>query len=261
MQRRLIVNADDFGFTRDVNEGILACHRDGILTATTLMATGTAVRHAVELAKSTPTLDVGCHLVLVQGPDLPQDIPSLVQALAWNRIDPLAHFRKQLETILKAGIRPTHLDTHKHTHLIPQVLKAVLRVSEEYNIKWVRKPADFARDASAPRALQLTSATMRFALSGFDRKLTAANARRTDHFTGFQLTGRMTAQSLAATLHALPEGSTELMCHPGFLGQELLHANTRLKQSRVEEWRALCSPLVRSVLAKEKIQLTGYRAL
>ncbi len=261
MTRRLIVNADDFGFTRDVNEGILSCHREGILTSTTLMATGLAFRHAVDLAKANPSLDVGCHLVLVQGPGLPPHIPALIQAILLKQIHVLTHLRRQLEIVFKAGIRPTHLDTHKHTHLIPAVFDAVLRVSQEYGIRHIRKPADFKRDPSAPLATQAISACMRLALHSFDAKLKRAHAQRTDHFTGFQLTGRMTPENLAATLAELPEGATELMCHPGLLGAELPSAETRLKQSRVEEWRALRSPLARAVLHEKGIQLTTYREL
>ena len=85
---RLIVNADDFGFTRDVNEGIVEAHRDGILTATTLMANGDAFEDAVALARATPSLDVGCHAVLVQGRSvldasraLPATLKDLVRSL------------------------------------------------------------------------------------------------------------------------------------------------------------------------------------
>ncbi len=217
--------------------------------------------HAVELAKSTPTLDIGCHLVLVQGPNQPPDIPSLIRALSRRQIDPYQEFARQIDIILKAGLKPTHLDTHKHTHLIPSVRNAVLRVSQDFAIPFIRKPLDFARDRSAPLAKQATAALMRLALRGFDRQLAAAHGRRTHHFTGFQLTGRMTTATLAATLAALPEGSTELMCHPGFLTTELAQARTRLKQSRQEEHRALCSAEVRDLLVQNRIQLTCYRDL
>jgi predicted glycoside hydrolase/deacetylase ChbG (UPF0249 family) len=259
--RKLIVNADDFGFTRDVNEGIVACHKDGILTATTLMATGRAFHHAVELSKSIPSLDVGCHLVLVQDPGLPPTIWALLQAVRRKDINLLGELRRQIEITLKAGIRPTHMDTHKHTHLIPEVRCAVLRVSQEYGIPWVRKPADFARDPSAPWQTQAIAHAMHMAQRGFDHQLKAANGRRTDHFTGFQLTGRMTDATLAATLSTLPEGVTELMCHPGFLSAELQNATTRLKQSRLKEQQTLCSPVIRTLLSEQDVQLTNYRDL
>ena len=261
MPRKLIVNADDFGFTRDVNEGILHCHRNGILTATTLMATGSAFRHAVELAKAAPSLDVGCHLVLVQGPGLPASVPALLQALALRKIDPHAVFARQISTILKAGLRPTHLDTHKHTHVLPNVLNAVLRVSEEFTIPWIRRPADFAVDPAAPIGKRRWTRAMRWAARAFDRKLAAAGARRTDHFTGFQLTGRLNIATLAAALSELPEGTTELMCHPGFLGPSLAAAGTRLKESRQQELEALLSFQARAVLKEKDIQLIRYSDL
>ena len=90
---RLIVNADDFGWTRDVNEGIVYAHRNGILTATTMMAGGTEFEHAVRLARETTSLDVGCHLTLLQtasaltGKPLPKNIPRLLRAIALREID------------------------------------------------------------------------------------------------------------------------------------------------------------------------------
>ena len=88
--KSLVVNADDFGFTRDVNEGIVEAHRHGILTATTLRATGRAFDNAVRLAKETPALDIGCHLVLVGDPPFPRTVAQLTRAIALKRIDPSA---------------------------------------------------------------------------------------------------------------------------------------------------------------------------
>ncbi len=123
----LIPNADDFGFTRDVNLGIVEAHRHGILTATTLMATGAAFEHAVELARENPELDIGVHLVLVDSAGFPPTIPRLLFSLGRIRIyDELV---RQVRKVLDAGIRPTHLDTHKHTHLLPQVFNAVTRIA------------------------------------------------------------------------------------------------------------------------------------
>ena len=112
MQRTLVVNADDFGFTHDVNSGIIEAHTRGILTATTLMANGPAFDHAVRLAREHPSLDIGCHLVLVQGPGLPRTVGELLVALALRRIDPRAVLRRQVDRIIASGIRPLHLDTH-----------------------------------------------------------------------------------------------------------------------------------------------------
>jgi predicted glycoside hydrolase/deacetylase ChbG (UPF0249 family) len=112
---------DDFGFTPDVNQGIVEAHRHGILTATTLMANGAAFDDALRLARQFPPLDIGCHLVLIGGRSLvtqkpfPVTVPRLVAALASREIRPYDELKAQVRRIVDAGVRPSHLDTHKHT--------------------------------------------------------------------------------------------------------------------------------------------------
>ena len=103
--RRLVVNADDFGFTRDVNQGIVEAHRNGILTATTLMATGAAFDDAVRLAKENPALDVGCHLVLAGSPGFPDTVAQLIRMMALKRIRVYDALVVQVRRILDAGDR------------------------------------------------------------------------------------------------------------------------------------------------------------
>ena len=259
--KQLIVNADDFGFTRDVNAGIVECHRNGILTATTLMANGDAFDDAVRLAKENPTLDIGVHLVLVGGPGQPASVAGLIARLARGH-DVAAEMRRQVRTILDAGLKPTHLDTHKHTHLAPPVLNAVVKISREFKIPWVRKPADFTMPAQASPLLEkVVNAGVQFAARRFDKVLQRAGCRFTSHFTGFEITGRMGTAELVAMLRQLPDGLTELMCHPGYLGEELRAAPTRLKESRVKELEAITSPQARTALAEAGIHLTAYRDL
>jgi predicted glycoside hydrolase/deacetylase ChbG (UPF0249 family) len=234
----LITNADDFGFTRDVNEGIVHAHRHGILTATTLMATGPAFDHAVALARENPELDVGVHLVLVGSNGYPATVARLVASL--GRIPIYEELAGQVRKVVEAGIRPTHLDTHKHTHLLPPVLDAVLGIAEEFKIPWIRRP---------------------LARFGFlDGKLTRHGCRTTDHFAGFAITGRYDAARLAKLIRRLPDGLTEFMCHPGFCTAELERAPTRLKQSRRLELDALISPEVRAALEESNVVLTRYTA-
>ncbi|MGI8744108.1 MAG: ChbG/HpnK family deacetylase [Bryobacteraceae bacterium] len=260
--KRLIVNADDFGFTRDVNQGIIQAHRRGILTATTLMANGAAFDHAVQLARENPALDVGCHLVLVGSPGLPATLPQLALALVRRRIEVFPELERQVERILDAGIRPTHLDTHKHTHLLPAVLRAVARIAEKFSIPWVRRPFDFPLSASgAGIRKRAVSASFGLLRRRFERVLAAHHCRTTDYFAGFQITGEYDASDLSRLIHALPEGTTELMCHPGLCTAELQSARTRLKASREHELQALASEEVREALAESKVQLISYRDL
>src|SRR5262245_16933755 len=138
--KRLIINADDFGFTRGVNEGIVRAFELGIVTSTTLMANGEAFDHAVELAKANPRLAVGCHLAAVGGKPvltkggslvngdrrLPATLSKLVSGLARGTIriaEIESEFRAQVDRVFKAGIVPTHLDSHKHSHTHPMVMR------------------------------------------------------------------------------------------------------------------------------------------
>ena len=260
MSKVLVVNADDFGFTRDVNQGIVEAHCNGILTSTTLMATGAAFEDAVRLAKEHPTLDIGCHLVLVGQPPFPATVAELLRTVSRRPVyDELS---AQVHTILDAGLKPTHLDTHKHTHILPPVLRAVARISEEFHIPWVRRPFDFPFQTGGigwkTRAASRAMAVMR---GPFERVLRRHSCRFTDYFAGFKMTGAFDAASLAALIRALPEGSTEFMCHPGRCGTDLRAARTRLKESREAELRALSAPEVRATLAETGVRLSSFAAL
>ncbi len=263
------MNADDFGFTRDVNDGIIHCHREGILTATTLMANGGAFDHAVAAARDTPTLDVGCHLVLIGGRSLlsaqrfPDSIADLVKALARSQIKPYEELRAQVDRILHANVVPLHLDTHKHTHLLlPSVLEAVARLSEEYKIPWVRRPFDLPSDDKITLKRRVIAQVLTFLRRRrIDTVLQRHHCRSTDHFAGFSLTGYLTAERLVTLIASLPDGSTELMVHPGFLGAELAAARTRLKRTRLVELEALTDPAVREALSTHQVTLAGYRNL
>jgi predicted glycoside hydrolase/deacetylase ChbG (UPF0249 family) len=243
--KRLVVNADDFGFTRDVNEGILEAHQKGILTATTLMANGDAFEHAVRLARQNPALDVGCHLVLVGGRSLlppyrplPATVPKLLAAIAARQIAIYEELAAQARKILASGIAATHLDTHKHTHLAPPVLGAVARVAREFQIPWVRRP-----------------------LFLFQQVLERHNCLTTDRLAGFQMTGRFGPQELVRFIRGLAEGITELMCHPGYCRAELRSARTRLKESRERELQALLAPETKQAVKECGVQLVNYRVL
>jgi len=254
--RRLIINADDFGFTRDVNAGIVHCHLNGVLTSTTLMANGDAFDDAVRLAKETPTLDIGVHLVLVQGSSvltgrpLPETLGQLLPVLARGGLDVYAELRAQIEKIRTAGVRPTHLDSHKHTHLVPQVFKAVVKLADEFGIPWVRVPLD-----TTVRFAKLPCALGNRYYRGLSR---GKDIRMADHFLGFELTGTLTEETFARALNKLEDGTTEFMCHPGYLGDELKQSRTRLKESRLRELEALTSPRIRELISARGIKLAGF---
>ena len=226
------------------------------------MATGAAFEDAVRLARETPSLDVGCHLVLVGAAPYPPTVASLIRALAARRIRVYEELRAQVLQIADAGLVPTHLDTHKHTHLLPPVLDAVARLSEEFHIPWVRRPFDFPMAAGGvPWSRRAVSRTLVMLRPRFGRTLQAHRCRMTDHFAGFRVTGHYDAAELALLIGKLPEGSTEFMCHPGYATADLLAARTRLKQSRAEELKALTSPEGKQAIEAAGVQLVNYREL
>ena len=199
------------------------------------------------------TLDVGVHLVFVQGcsvatgKPLPATPKQLLPALMRKGIDVYAEGRAQIEKIIAAGLQPTHLDTHKHTHLVPHVFRAAALLAQEFGIPYLRLPLDrTVRLAGFPPTLA----------SGFYRNIAARHGvRLTDHFLGFRLTGSLTEETLLQALRRLPEGVSEFMCHPGRLGPELAAAETRLKESRVRELEALVSPRVRRLIDESGVHL------
>ena len=165
-----------------------------------------------------------------------------------------------MEKILAAWIEPSHLDTHKHTHLVPPVLEAVCRISERYRVPWVRRPFDLPLTAAVPFSTRAVNAGLQRLRGRFDRVLQRHGCRTTDHFAGFQLTGAFRARELAELIRSLPAGLTEFMCHPGHCTAELRGAGTRLKESRERELEALTSPEVRRALEESGTELVNYRS-
>jgi len=286
--KQLILNADDFGMTRGVNEGIIRAHRDGVLTSATLMANGAEFDDAVSRAKSNPKLGVGCHLVLVGGPaiaprekissladangNLPESLAGLVARLSSGFIRMKAierELRAQIEKIRSAGIEPTHLDTHKHTHAHPKVMEAVGRVAKELGITRIRKPMENLRDSWETTRHENPGRTKELIAAAAARAVTPwfqAIARKygllsPDHFVGLAMTGGLGPAALRRMIDTLSDGSTEIMLHPGICDIDLANSGSRLQDQRETELQGLLDPGVRSALAERDIRLISYREL
>lgn len=264
--KRLVVNADDFGFTPDVNDGILRSHLEGIVRSTSLMANGPAFEHAVRIAQQHPSLGVGCHLTLVQGESVASPGTQLPRSAARLLASPptlpeaLRELQAQIEALLDHGIRPSHLDTHQHVHLLPVVLEAVATLADRFRIPWIRKPFDTPIGIAPVLRAGMAIAIRPWRIP-FEERLRRAHCRTSDYFAGFVGTGAMDVRWLVTLLGSLPGGIGELMCHPGVCGPELQRADTRLKQSREREMRTLCSNEVRQAVAEHGIELLSYRDL
>ena len=260
---RLILSADDFGLTSGVNRAVAELHRAGVLTSATLMARAAATDEAIAIARATPTLGVGCHVVLVDGePVLPaQALPMLVdqctgrfqptsgafvQRLFTGRIRSAeieAETAAQIALLQSRGVALTHIDTHKHVHLFPAVLRPVLRAARAAGIRAVRNPFEpaWSRRATphAPWLRRAEVSLLRLWEPAFRRIVAEEGFTTTDGALGVLATGTLDAATLAALLSNLPAGTWELVTHPGYNDTDLAQAHTRLLASREIERLAL----------------------
>jgi hopanoid biosynthesis associated protein HpnK len=286
--RRLIVNADDFGLTRGVNRAIVESHCDGIVTSSTLMANGQAFEDAIAHAKSASRLSVGCHVVLVDGSPVlsGQQASTLFDQKADDgrfydglgafalravsgRVDAdeiEAEVTAQIRKLQSAGVSVSHLDTHKHTHILPQVLRALLRAARTCGVPAVRNPfgpVRFSILAKYPRLWKrYGQVTVLNRLGGrFRNSVSNAGMLTTDGTVGVVATGAMDSYLFRSIVDSLPEGTWELVCHPGYNDAELGSIRTRLRESRAVELRLLTSPKALELLVRSGVQLISYRDL
>jgi len=300
--RKLIINADDFGLTAGVNRGIVEAHNRGVVSSTTLMANGSAFEDAVTALASAPNLSVGCHVVLVDGkPVSQQDTVDTLRAIrsaepdrfysslsgfaaramlgGFDRDQVIAEVVAQIKKIQSRGIQVTHLDTHKHAHVFPEILVALLRAARICGVRAIRNPIVPVKAISAnlfkdKRELWKRYSQVRI-LHTFSRQFRQRTKRAglltPDGVVGVIETGtRETSEGssngkssysslLRATLASLPDGTWEFVCHPGYNDDDLRAAGTRLLDSREEERRLLTATDLRQFLEEQKIQVIGYR--
>ena len=296
--RKLIVNADDFGLTAGVNRAIVESHSGGVVSSATLMANGAAFADAVTAARQAPNLSVGCHVVLVDGtpvspPDAvdtllairsaePDKFYSSLSAFAARAMlggfDPdqlVAEITAQIRKIQSTGLQVTHLDTHKHAHIFPEILAAMLRAARICGVRAIRNPfvplqAMPARQFKGKPNLwkRYGQVRMLHTFSGpFDQRTKRSGLLTPNGVIGVIETGSVDSPDgsfgysslLRQTLANLPEGTWELVCHPGYNDADLRRAGTRLLQSRDEERRLLTAPELRRFLEEQKIQIVSYR--
>jgi len=288
--RNLIVNADDLGWTPGVNRGIVDAHRKGIVTSTSLLANGEAFDDGVEASRESQGLGVGIHLNLSDGkPVAPAaQVKTLVDAhgnfsggpetllfrLTAKTLDTgevEKEWNAQIEKVKAAGIRPTHLDGHKHVQMLPGLFGIALRLAKKHGIEAVR----VSHEASNLReALTCGSESggilLKQGVQARGLKLLARDARgmaersgivTADFFCGIAQTGVLTKKGVLQLLASLPEGTTELMCHPGYADGDLLKTATRLQNSRQTELEILTDKDVRKTIAELGIRLINYQQI
>jgi hopanoid biosynthesis associated protein HpnK len=283
----LIVNADDFGFTSGVNRAIVETHSGGVVTSSTLMANGPAFAEAAQLARTVPKLSVGCHIVLIDGEPVldAKNIPTLTadkrfrdgmlsfaaRAIAgtMNADEIAAEATAQIRKIQSAGIAVSHVDTHKHTHLFPTILRPLLRAAAHCGVHSLRNPFGPRLPLRSSHLLSRPNLWTRYVevriLSAFAGKFRKAVDREgfttPDGTLGIVVTGALDEQLFYAIARSIPEGTWEFVCHPGYNDSDLQAGKTRLRESRETELRVLTLPAARELLAQQGIELISYRDL
>lgn len=276
---KLIVNGDDLGLSVNINNAIEKSYCNGILTSASLMANSNYFDHAVKILESNPSLDAGIHLSLTGGkPLLSYDsIPSLINQngnFYNNAIEFTNHYllgkislsdirrelTAQVTKILDYRISVSHIDSHQHLHILPQIFDITYQLAKDYKIKFIRKPSEkispymFKYIRLYPRLLQLTSLQL---LSYLSQKKMPFEV---DLFRGFYFGGRLNKTNILTIISHLPEkGLCELMCHPGMLSEsdKSLHSNYR----HDDELLALIDGDVKQMLIKNRIQLINFKGL
>jgi hopanoid biosynthesis associated protein HpnK len=276
---RLIVHGDDFGLSERVNEGILQSHQGGILTSASIMANGAAFEHAVGICQGVSTLDAGIHLTLVEeNPVLKANlVPSLVDATGRLHRHATTFTRRyfagkirlqevqceleaQIQKVISQGVTVSHLDSHQHLHMLPQVLDITIKLARKYGIKAIRLPRETIRlymlggEGAVARVWQL------LILNTFCRFGKNTSSVRTDHFVGFFFSGNLHKKNLHKVFESLPTtGTCELMCHPGLADSSTRYAHWRYHWAI--ELTALTDPEIAEFLRQRGVRLISYREL
>ena len=287
MRARLILNADDFGLTRGINRAIAELHAAGALHSATLMAGGAAFDDAIRIAQAHPALGVGCHVVLTDGVPVsrPETIPTLlgpdgksfrpslrdffVAAVA-GRIseDEIAReATAQIERIQRNGVAVTHLDTHKHTHILPRVARPLLAVAERAGIRAIRNPFEPPWSVALGRSPMLRRLQLRSLRHLRPRfmalpQIQSGSVVTTEGTLGISATGQLNTTTLRAMLDAMPGGLWEMVCHPGYNDGDLDAITTRLRSTREVERSALLDAFATTFTEQSHLpraQLINYR--
>jgi len=281
MRKFLIVTADDFGLHQAVNEAVETAHRDGVLTAASLMVAAPAAADAVRRARRLPGLRVGLHVVLADGVALlpPQRIAALtgpdgrfgdrmfVNAL---RYFALAGVRRQLEAEIRAqfaafrdtGLALDHVNAHKHFHLHPSLLAMCLRIGAEFGVRAVRVPQEplwFSRRGGARFAGPAGALLLAPWLALMKRRLRGAGIDYNDRIFGIARSGAMDEATLLEILARLPPGATEIYAHPAAGGGPVAASMQGYRHQ--DEFAALLSPRVRAAIGAAGVEVGGFADL
>lgn len=262
----LIVTADDLGITESINEGIAKACREGIVNSVSVIPTGEAFEGALKVINGLGLKEIGAHLALTETKPLLnsskfyKDHNRFFLDIFLKRPDPDAIYKElkaQIELLNSAGIKITHINSHEHIHIIPQMLDIFIRLAKEYDIPAIRFPAG----DRPPAALSVKENYKSFVLNYFAGRikdnLDVSGLSHTDFFFGLIDAGRLTEEKLIRMMDNMKDGVTELVCHPGFLSPEVLD-RYKWHIGAEGELFALISHRVRNAVKNNGIKLISF---
>jgi hopanoid biosynthesis associated protein HpnK len=282
MDKRIIINADDFGLCDGINKAVAQAHTDGVLTSATIMANMPAAEEAVKIAKTLPNLGVGVHLNLFEGRAVSKEscLDCLLDAdgrfaLSRFKLSILSmgmhkirnairtELSAQIQWVIDRGLVPTHLDSHKHIHSFPAIFPIVCQLAGRFRIAAIRftfEPKELSR--------------MPWPLTGKDGRKRARKARlrakinriqnsdfiKTDALLGIAHMGRIDANFFKAVTLYNSAATSEVMTHPSLADGAGIGQNKLLHQRKVE-LEALCSKRTKQYFKDAGIKLVHYGKL
>lgn len=267
--KHLIVTADDLGLAKSINEGIAKAYSEGIITSISVISAGEAFEDAVRVIKELGLKEIGAHLSLTETRPLLSTSKFyknhneffynfFLKKISTDEIH--KELKVQLELLKKAGVRITHINSHEHIHIIPQVLDVFIRLAREYNIPAIRYP----RGDRPARPLSLREVYKSFILKYFtaktDRILHNSNMVYTDFFIGLLDAGRLNIAIIKEMIKTLKDGVTEIVTHPGFLSPEILEHYAWHTGGEAELF-ALTDNRVKNAIKNNSIKLITYGEL
>lgn len=282
MSKQLIINADDFGLSNSINKGIIEAHQRGIVTSTTIMANMPGFLSAVNLAKQNPSLGVGVHINLIRGEPLspPEAVPTLLgrnhrflgsgyrflrrlYSKKFKEKEIRLEIESQIASVIDHGISPTHLDSEKNMHSFPPLLAHVCKVAKFFGISKIR-----LINEPILKEFIFTKQFFKLLLCKYNFRKSASilakfNIRAPQHFYGILLSGCLRKDSLRIALQKIEDGVTEIMCHPGYVDDELIKFSNKLggyyiNKFREQELSALLDEELKLAIEEMGIRLINY---
>jgi len=271
--RSLIVNADDFGLNKEVNNGIIQAFKAGIVTSTSLLVNREGFEDSLAKIKENPGLDIGLHLNIFRGKPI-SELDYLVnkkgefsgssfkfflklkmnKELAKKEI--LQEFEAQIKKAKEAGVKFSHLDTEKHLHVFPEIFEAVCQLAKKYKVPSVRFPFE----TNSPEIKVKLSQSLKKAFSKrfFNKDyliLDSSELLYPDYFYGISLSKNFSQENLGLFLKNLKPGVTELSCHPGMNSK----VDSYIDNFRKQELEVLTNPETRKIINNNKIKLITFK--